>query len=338
MIFSIIVPIFNREKTIARCINSIKVQQFRDFECILVDDGSKDNSVAVCKQHIQGDNRFRILTKENGGVSSARNLGLDSAVGDWITFVDSDDYIDPEHLKTIVTAINERIDLIVCGYRTKSTDSNKHSYPAAYFIGHDNIKHFLCESEFLKHMGICERSFRRSVIENNRIRFEKKLSISEDRLFTYCILPKINGIATVSGNTYIYDISDSNSLSRRPLPSKVCRTRYEYLVPATEALMKAYNIEGDDAYILWEYIWQLFVKAIHSMYNTKKSIFNAAKHQQDYYNQYFCHKLYSQLLKSNRIVRFMMQKDNYLISSKQFLKYDWNVFVNYVLTRLHFRQ
>ena len=90
---SVIVPIYNAEKHLQSCIDSILAQTFTDFELLLINDGSKDNSGSICDEYVIKDNRVRVFHKENGGVSSARNLGLDNAIGEWVTFVDSDDWI-----------------------------------------------------------------------------------------------------------------------------------------------------------------------------------------------------------------------------------------------------
>ena len=90
---SVIVPVYNVEKYLHRCVDSILAQTFNDFELLLIDDGSKDKSGAICDEYAAKDSRVRVFHKENGGVSSARNLGLENAKGDWIIFIDSDDWI-----------------------------------------------------------------------------------------------------------------------------------------------------------------------------------------------------------------------------------------------------
>lgn len=96
---SIIVPIYNAEKYISRCVESILAQSYHDFELILIDDGSTDFSLGLCKAFVQKDSRVRVIHQINQGVSSARNLGIKHAHGEYIGFVDIDDYIDKEMLK-----------------------------------------------------------------------------------------------------------------------------------------------------------------------------------------------------------------------------------------------
>ena len=99
---SIIVPVYKAEKYLSRCVDSILGQTYKDLEVILVDDGSPDGSGVLCDAYAAKDSRVRVIHKENGGVSTARNVGLDAAGGDYISFVDSDDYVDPDMYEKMV--------------------------------------------------------------------------------------------------------------------------------------------------------------------------------------------------------------------------------------------
>ena len=98
-IISIIIPIYNAEKYLSTCIESILSQGFEDFELLLINDGSKDNSLSICNDYAQRDSRIKVFDKPNGGVSSARNLGLDNATGEYVMFVDADDRLAPNALE-----------------------------------------------------------------------------------------------------------------------------------------------------------------------------------------------------------------------------------------------
>lgn len=113
---SIIVPIYNVEPYLRQCVDSILGQTFRDFELILVDDGSPDGCPAICDEYAEKDPRVRVIHKENGGLSSARNAGLDIAQGEYIAFVDSDDWVQPGYLERLLDAIqNNGADMAMCG-------------------------------------------------------------------------------------------------------------------------------------------------------------------------------------------------------------------------------
>ena len=110
-LISVIVPVYNSEQTLNRCIDSILGQTYRNFELFLINDGSKDRSGEICDEYARKDSRVKVFHKENGGVSSARNVGLDNASGEWITFVDSDDRIGQNFLKNLVL-YSTNVDLV----------------------------------------------------------------------------------------------------------------------------------------------------------------------------------------------------------------------------------
>src|SRR5690554_1320463 len=147
---SIIIPVYGVEKYIAKCIESIKNQTFTNFEAILINDGTKDNSVAVAEQAIAGDDRFIILHKENGGQGSARNLGLDNARGDYIAFIDSDDWVEPRYLQAMHEKITEE-DADVCTCDVLYVDINGKTVrefknnPLGYYENNDYL--MACRSE-----------------------------------------------------------------------------------------------------------------------------------------------------------------------------------------------
>jgi glycosyltransferase involved in cell wall biosynthesis len=112
---SVIVPVYNVEQYLCKCLDSILDQTFTDFELLLIDDGSPDKSGQICDEYAQKDSRIRVFHKENGGASSARNLGLDNALGEWITFVDSDDWLSEDFFnKMLYKAIEQNVDAIFC--------------------------------------------------------------------------------------------------------------------------------------------------------------------------------------------------------------------------------
>ena len=106
-IISIIVPVYNVEEYLQRCIDSILNQRFKDFELILINDGSTDNSLKICKEYSLSDSRVKVINKENGGLSSARNAGINIAKGKYIGFVDSDDWINEEMYQTLYNLLQE---------------------------------------------------------------------------------------------------------------------------------------------------------------------------------------------------------------------------------------
>ena len=114
---SIIIPVYNAEKTLIKCLDSVQRQTFKDYEVILINDGSSDNSAEICQKYCARDERFKLVNQENGGPSKARNRGIDEAKSKYIMFVDSDDYIDQDMLDTLFVATEaSSADLTICGY------------------------------------------------------------------------------------------------------------------------------------------------------------------------------------------------------------------------------
>lgn len=210
MKYSIIVPVYNAEKTIGRCLESIRHQKMDDFECILVNDGSLDNSLKICKHYESIDKRFKVINQTNSGVSSARNTGILEAIGEWITFVDADDAIGTNYFSVLVS-ISIEADLIVYGFNNRS------------------IPEKVCNTcEFIELLGknvsllktVWNKVFRKSVILNNRLSFDTNIHLGEDYLFVLRYLQMIHRpVACVNSSIYFHDIEFS-ILSRKHYPIK----------------------------------------------------------------------------------------------------------------------
>lgn len=189
MKISIIIPVYNTEQYLRACLDSVLSQSFADYEVLLIDDGSTDGSGSICDAYAQRDNRIRVFHKENGGVSSARNLGLDNARGEWVYFVDSDDEMLPGGLQTLADGIGEDVDLVGGGYEQYWIDGELHEAvkdrSVVTFSQEESLLmlypgHSLCYS-YLGYM--CLWLFRRQIIEENRLRFDLTIRIKEDTLF-----------------------------------------------------------------------------------------------------------------------------------------------------------
>lgn len=182
---SVIVPIYKAEKYIHRCIDSILAQSYTDFELLLIDDGSPDNCGAICEEYAAKDSRIRVFHKENGGVSSARNLGLDKAQGEYITFCDADDYVGTEWLSVYSDAMGLSVDFAVQGI---FEIENENVYPkktCARFgntlINKQNLIVSLFEENTFYYTVI--KLFRRAIIESYHIRFDEQSVLGEDTQF-----------------------------------------------------------------------------------------------------------------------------------------------------------
>lgn len=179
---SIIVPAFNSEATIARCLDSVKFQLTDDVEVIVVDDGSSDSTPEICDRYSSGDPRFRIIHKDNGGVSSARNVGLNHSDGSWITFLDSDDKLEDGALVLILNALDCGKDMVVENVIMREASGERFPIlpPSMRSFG-DMFRENLCGA-------VWNKVFKAEIVKGNDICFDESVSFCEDWLFVgrYC--------------------------------------------------------------------------------------------------------------------------------------------------------
>lgn len=205
-LLSIIVPVYNGESTLGICIDSILSQAYCDWELILIDDGSTDATRSICDKYAQKDSRIRVAHKQNGGVSSARNYGLDMARGEWISFVDSDDHIESCFYPL---RFDSSINLYVQNWRNRDTGNLEQFIDAQTVEGH-GVKIFLSE-HIHKFQFRCPwgKIYRRDIIERNNIRFKESINIGEDTLFVLEYLLYCSKINVLSNSVYNYKYAET---------------------------------------------------------------------------------------------------------------------------------
>lgn len=230
---SVLVPVYNTEEYLERCLDSILSQSLVDIEVICVNDGSKDKSGEILERYRKRDRRIRVITKENGGLPSARNAGLDAAIGEYVGFVDSDDYIEPNMFKRMVEAAeNDGSEIVVCGanifpdepradawlYDTLSTGSR-------YYKEYDPDIFYTCNdtTPFL-----WRNLIKKSLIDKKEFRLDERISIGEDKLFQAKIYPYANGITVIPDRLYNYFWCRTDSLMNQINYDKLSRKTVEH--------------------------------------------------------------------------------------------------------------
>lgn len=208
-LFSVIMPVYNAAPFLHRSIDSILGQSFRNFELILVDDGSTDSSASVCKEYLAKDSRVRFISQPNSGASVARNAGMEHASAPWITFCDADDFVYPDWLETFHSRIDAGFDLICQGIRTdKPTDYDNPSLERCFDFEGDNAD-FLDSLFMHSLMGyVVLKAFRAKLIREHNIRFIPSVRLQEDNLFVYQYLSFCNKAVSVSSIGYYYFVPD----------------------------------------------------------------------------------------------------------------------------------
>lgn len=333
---SIIIPVFNTdERKLRRCFNSVSAQHFKDFECLVVDDGSRRSVADLCDEYAVTDHRYKVIHKANGGVSSARNMGLDAARGTWIVFIDSDDYVEPRHLSLLISKSSDEVDLVLASFRfIHPNHSTEHQYESCNYIGKKDVSHFICHTDFLRYQIPWDKMYRRSVIKEHNIKFDELLTLSEDRLFCYESLIYISGIATVSEITYIHDGTDTTSLSYRMPHANMQKHLYKRISDATSMIKNIYDISADDTLPLWKSNWSIFELLIRLSYNVNANIYKAAKKQKQLLEETFNWQLYNQIKDSSAIVQYMQSSNSKLILNGFFFAFDLKILANYIIVKL----
>jgi len=213
---SIIVPVWNKEKFIDKLLDSLLNQTYKNIEIILVDDGSSDDSLKKCKSY--KDKRIKVIHKENGGVSSARNVGLDAVTGEYVAFVDADDYIDKDYIEKLVTNIKNH-DMCECGYKRVDEEGNI----LGTFSLHDETltDNYQILNNYLNYNNasdiLCNKLYKTKIIGKQR--FNIKYKCSEDYLFTLEYLLKANSKVAIAHDLYNY-VENSSSVGSEKFTAK----------------------------------------------------------------------------------------------------------------------
>ena len=243
---SIIVPVYNTEKYIRQCLDSILNQTYQNFECLLINDGSSDNSADICREYVAKDTRFRYFEKENGGVSSARNLGIECSGGAYITFIDSDDWVDSDYLEVLYSAlIEEQADIAVSTYKKFNISDNCwyfHSFQVKYdrkvFTNIELIDELVDLDSFdFSYRFVSGKLVNKTSLK--KIRFNELTTLGEDMEFWFKLYLISARIVYVNRDSYIYRVSDC---SRHVSLEKFRSDLQQYLNFLTFLSIKGFDI------------------------------------------------------------------------------------------------
>lgn len=198
-LISIIVPVYKAEKYLHRCIDSILTQSYGNFELILIDDGSPDNSGTICDEYAEKDNRVKVIHQKNAGVSAARNKGLDNSQGVWVSFIDSDDYIEKSYYEHLIQFTNN--DWIIEGFKTQKhiEKINKSSFSDTDFLQ-------FWDSHFHRLYSTVPwgKLYKKIIIQNNNLHFDSEIRLGEDLIFNLSYIMYCKSIQLIDFSQYIY--------------------------------------------------------------------------------------------------------------------------------------
>lgn len=269
---SIIIPIYNVEKYIYRCIKSTLSQIYTDFELILVDDGSLDKSGLICDEFAKKDKRIRVLHKENGGVSSARNLGIEKAKGKWIAFIDGDDWVDKNYLLSMIND-NHDADLSMQGYKVvnQAGQVKIHRFDTTCFT--EKVFEVFCESENKNIINSpISKLFKARIIKDNNILFNSTISYGEDHIFVLEYFKYVKSIYLSGNAEYNYYKDDRSSLSRKPVAPELLILYMSLLYDKLMAIISNVETGCEKAIdIVSVKLYNVYAKLLYDFFTTSPS-------------------------------------------------------------------
>ncbi len=298
MLISIIVPVYNSEKYLERCLKSIIKQTYKELEIILIDDGSTDMSNQICKDYMKLDNRIKLITTKNMGVSNARNLGLDVAKGEYISFIDSDDKVDERFIEKMYYFCEK--------YKTELACVNMN-----YYFGNNVTKPLkikggiIDKNEYYKQLicnikgFVCNKLYHKSLINN--IRFDTNISVCEDLLFNIKIAKYINKVCVI--NEFLYDYyQNSTSTYNGEYNSKKITEIFAY-----DKIINLLQLECPEILELYKYEYLLMAIRQKNKYkNSKYRDKNNYEIIRKSVSKYYMEVLFSRKIKLNRKIYIIL--------------------------------
>lgn len=221
VMISVIIPVYNGEQLLNRCIQSVRQQTYDNFELLLINDGSTDNSLSICQSYAKKDKNIFVYSQKNQGVSAARNKGIELAKGKLICFIDADDWVDKTYLESLhSTYENENADLVISNSKAvlnKGTIKGA-AFQDKYLQKRDD--NFIPDELFkngsiLLRLSIWAKLYKKNIIDNHDIRFKKELKLGEDFIFVLEYALKCRKIVFTNDYTYNYDRTNENSVIRK---------------------------------------------------------------------------------------------------------------------------
>lgn len=323
---SVIVPVYNVEAYLDRCIQSILNQTFTDFELILVDDGSPDNCPSMCDAWAEKDNRIVVFHKENGGVSSARNCGIEKAMSELICFVDSDDYCDTCMLEKMISKYEEGFDFVFCSFmknkykETKLIKSTEAVYDFTDGVTMSDMpQNFFVNGLFHSCWG---KIYIKDVIITNELRFNTDMKLSEDSYFNLSYFEYINSWVFVNEPLYSYCSNDYSSATNM-IYVKACRWYLNVGEKLTSYINTIYNKHKAEDTIIKTMFPQFYGSILKMCSDKDKSI--RKELNQVVKNDFLKYiiKTYNKNFYEKIIVFFILKKSWFLV------KFINKIYVNY---------
>lgn len=312
---SIIVPVYKVEQYLRRCLDSIVAQTFTDWECILIDDGSPDNCGPICDEYAANDKRFKVIHQENKGVSAARNAGLDAAKGEWIGFVDSDDWVEPVYIAELVDKSQKsNYSLIYFSFNMIKESTMEQNLMKDFKVYYDEkiLKDLILNETKIDFLGYTwNKFFSNRIIKELNLRFIEGLNYREDSLFTLQFLQNKQTVGFINKALYNYRIIQTSLTYRR----KKIEDYVDYIKKLIDEYRKSENLKKIISFMLLsECSYDFFtVDKINS-------------------------KVLLPIIKMSKIIIIQMNEVGYSLKSKLFLALPSRIFIMFCKLFISFKK
>jgi glycosyltransferase involved in cell wall biosynthesis len=276
MFISIIVPVYNAEKYLAKCIDSVLSQSYTNFELLLIDDGSTDSGGQICDDYAKKDNRIKVIHQKNAGVSAARNHGIRESKGDYICFIDADDWVNIDYLETYISVIKLHFpDFIISGYTYDFISSKKtieYSIPPRNAYTQEEISVLLPElhnNALL--VSIWSKFFKKSIINNYSLQFDETINYWEDTVFCWNFLLHVKSISVIENAGYHYRKDDSDSLTKKKYSFDHWFRIAQKVIDVNQLVITKYKLQDNEQILqkINDYFLSMYLTACYSMYEKK---------------------------------------------------------------------
>lgn len=282
---SVIVPVYNAEKYLHRCVDSILAQTFTDFEVLLINDGSTDQSPAICDEYAAIDSRVRVFHEENGGVSSARNLGIFNSKGLYLFFVDSDDFLMDGFFQKLSEYIKDtKNDCLVFNGICINENTNKRKVLRGKFVTNDysTVLDYCKENGFRGEVWL--HLFKRSLAIENNILFSENIRYCEDQEFTIKLLSLSQKIVSVNIIGYVYSVNRGSAMQKEVQYNDVLD--HFKVIDNLELFYKKHNMIDYRLFQLFSF--NIILASVNFLYKSKISLLVKVNR---YYRKYYLSKL-----------------------------------------------
>lgn len=276
---SIIVPIYNCEKYLVRCIESILSQTYKNIEILLIDDGSTDRSMDICKYYEMKDSRVKLFIRKNSGISATRNFGIEKASGTYIQFIDSDDYVEVNYCETFIGCMkNNKCDFVICSFNNIYEQKNKIDSIIPVVIpinGIIEIEEFMKEIHVFEYftplVGACwNKIYSLEMLKTQGIRFDENVNLHEDSIFVFELFRNVESIYMMNQPLYNY----YHSIHHTSLTNKIHMDLYLYTNVYYEkykTLLKEYNAYTTNQIYIESNCYDAFLTCLINIFNLKLS-------------------------------------------------------------------